>query len=101
MIASETILRMREYGESVIESIRENDPRISGTVQLTFTDGSKSSFRAGFAHMAGDWLFVFTTHDGYFLFKKGDVLNWTSRSTQMATALSHQPVARGAELQAA
>ena len=93
--------RLREYGESVINTLKPSDPRVTGAVQLTFTDRSQATINQSFAEMAGDWLYVFSLTDGYFLYRRSDLAKWTSQSASASTGLSHEPVAKGARQRAA
>jgi len=89
-----TILRMREFGESVLSNLASNDPRISGSVRISHPDGSSSVFARAYPQSVGNWLFVFSLIDGFALFGKDDVASWRQDSEFVPTALAREPVAR-------
>jgi hypothetical protein len=89
-----TILRMREYGESVLSNLASNDPRISGSVRISHPDGSSSVVAGAYPQSVGDWLFVFSLIDGFVLFGKDDVTSWRQDSNFVPTTLAREPVAR-------
>ncbi|MBV8782221.1 MAG: hypothetical protein JO353_12570 [Phycisphaerae bacterium] len=101
MIQGQMILRLKEYGEAVVKSLKSSDPRLSPSVRLTFIDGSQSTIPNAFPEAAGDWLYVFSKSDGYYLFRKPNVINWTQETTPTGTMITRQPVAHGEVYQAA
>ena len=96
MNQGEMISRMCEYGSALARSIREDDPRGSPSVIVNFFDGTHSTFARAYAESAGVWLYVVSVDDGYYLFKKNEVMNWTSQTARASTVLSHESVAHGA-----
>jgi hypothetical protein len=89
-----TILRMREFGESVISHLASSDARLSGNVRVTHPDGSRSVVACAYPEMVGDWIFIFSLIDGFVLFGKDQVIHWQQGSTFEPTALGCTPLAR-------
>jgi len=88
-----TILRMREFGESVLSNLASSDPRISGSVVLSHPTEADSIIGCAYVECVGNWIFVFSLIDGMVLFAKDQVVRWCQRSEFARTKLGCEPVA--------
>jgi hypothetical protein len=89
-----TVLRMREYGESVLSNLASNDARVSGSLRVGHTDGSTSIIACAYAEVVGDWVMAFSLIDGFVLFHKDGVKSWQQQSAFALTSLACEPAAR-------
>jgi hypothetical protein len=89
-----TILRMREFGESVLANLSSHDPRISGSVRVSHPDGSSSVVGCAYPQRVGNWLFVFSLIDGFVLFGLDDVTSYRQDSEFSPTAITRRALAQ-------
>jgi hypothetical protein len=94
-----TVLRMREFGESVISNLASDDPRISGSVVVSHPESPASVIACAYPEIVGDWVFVFSMVDGFFLFEKPQVCSWRQESEFKRTILGCPPVAQSERLE--
>jgi hypothetical protein len=93
-----TVLRMREYGESVLSNLASDDARISGSVSVIHPDGSSSIVACAYPECVGDWLFVFSLIDGFVLFDRDQATNWRQQAEFRHTLLACEPVVQSVPL---